>query len=168
MSDDTEKQHTAPLQDGKGEEPSVCEKQRDEYLAGWKRAQADLINYKKDEGKRLEETGLYAHMSMARELLPILDSFGFALATVEEGSPAYKGMALIQSQFLEVLKRKGIEKISVKRGDVFDPSFHEAMMEVEVPPDAEAVPSGKIVAELVPGYVMQGRTLRASKVTVAK
>ena len=77
-------------------------------------------------------------------------------------------MILIQSQFLETLKRKGIEKIVVKRGDDFDPAFHEAMMEVEVPPDAEAVPSGKIVAELVSGYVMSGRTLRASKVTVAK
>ena len=168
MSDDINKQSADPVSEEKSEALLACEKQRDEYLSGWKRAQADLINYKKDEGRRLEEAGVYAHMSVVRDLLPILDSFGFALATVEEGSPAYKGMVLIQSQLLDVLKRKGVEKIIVKRGDAFDPTFHEAMMEVDAPPDEDAVPSGSIVTELVAGYTMNGRTLRASKVTVAK
>lgn len=167
MSDDV-------LHNDGGAEPAAqnpallaCEKQRDEYLAGWKRAQADLINYKKDEARRLEEASVYAQVSMARDLLPMLDSFGFALATIEKDSPASKGMILIQSQFLEALKRKGVERIAVKRGDAFDPAFHEAMMEVDPPPDG-SVASGHIVDELVAGYALKERVIRAAKVSVAK
>ena len=34
-------------------------KQAQEYLNGWKRAKADLINYKKEEGQRMEDFSKY-------------------------------------------------------------------------------------------------------------
>ncbi|MBI4119468.1 MAG: nucleotide exchange factor GrpE, partial [Parcubacteria group bacterium] len=36
------------------EKLNLCEKEREEYLNGWRRAKADLINYKKEEMQRLE------------------------------------------------------------------------------------------------------------------
>ncbi len=150
-----------------GDELTQCQQKRDEYLNGWKRAQADFANYKKEENKRFDEAAVYAQMSVIKDVLPALDSFGFALATVEKESPAYKGMVMIQNQLLEGLKRRGVEKISVSRGDTFDPGVHEAMMEVDAPPDSADL-SGKILEELVPGYRMEGRVLRATKVKLAK
>ena len=37
------------------EELTKCQSEREEYLNGWKRAKADLINYQKDEQKRLDD-----------------------------------------------------------------------------------------------------------------
>jgi molecular chaperone GrpE len=148
----------------------TCEKQRDEYLNNWKRAAADFINYKKDEAKRFSEFASFAGEDLVKQLLPILDSFNLALLSVDKNTPAYQGMTMIQGQLLEVLKRKGVEKISVARGDVFNPSMHEAMLEVELPdnePEREKL-VGKIVEELSAGYRMSGRVIRAAKVKLAK
>jgi molecular chaperone GrpE len=147
-----------------------CEAKRDEYLNGWKRAQADFINYKKDESRRLQEATQYAKADVISDILPALDSFGFALSTIDKESSAYRGVVMIQGQLLDALKRKGLEKIAVVRGDTFDPNKHEAMMEVELPPDDPDRNTlvGKIVEELVPGYVMNGKVIRATKVKLAK
>jgi molecular chaperone GrpE len=133
-------------------------------------AAADFINYKKDEGKRFEQMIEYANANFVKDLLPVLDSFELGLSSVEKDGAAYKGMLMIRSQLQEALKKKGIERIVVKRGDVFNPEFHEAMMEVEIPPgEAEREKLvGKIVEELVPGYSLNGRTLRAAKVKLGR
>jgi molecular chaperone GrpE len=112
----------------------------------------------------------YANANFVKDLLPVLDSFELGLSSVEMDGAAYKGMLMIRSQLQEALKKKGIERIVVKRGDVFNPEFHEAMMEVEIPPgEAEREKLvGKIVEELVPGYSLNGRTLRAAKVKLGR
>ncbi len=146
---------------------SACEKQRDENLAGWKRTQADFINYKKEEVRRLEQATEYAALDFAQELLPVLDSFELGIGSIEKDTPAYKGMLMIRGQLIDGLRKKGIERIVVARGAVFKPEFHEAMMEVD-PPEGEQVESGCIVDELVPGYTLRGRVIRAAKVSLAK
>ncbi len=167
MSDDQNNQAQPDAANEFAAKLQEAEAKRDEYLNGWKRAQADFVNYKKDEAKRFDEAAGYASVRMVRELLPVLDSVGFALATFKKDDPAVKGVALIQSQFLEILKRLGVEKIAVAKGDMFDPSKHEAMMEVDAPPDSENL-SGKILEELVAGYEMEGRVIRAAKVKLVK
>ncbi len=44
-----------------------CGKDRDDYLAGWQRAKADFINYKKDEMRRMEELARYATEDLMEE-----------------------------------------------------------------------------------------------------
>ena len=44
--------------------------QRDEYLAGWARAKADLINYKKEEANRAVEVARYGSVDLIRTLFP--------------------------------------------------------------------------------------------------
>lgn len=144
--------------------------ERDEYLNGWKRAQADFINYKKEESRRFSELAQYAAADLTREVLPVLDSFELGLGALEKDSPAYKGMLMIRSQLQEVLKKKGVDRIPVARGDDFNPEFHEAMLEEEISPDnpdKDAL-AGKILEELVPGYSIKGRVIRAAKVKVGK
>ena len=53
---------------------------------------------------------------------------------------------------------------SSRVGKPFNAEFHQAMMEVEDP----SVPAGTVVQELIPGYLMAGRLLRAAMVAVSK
>ena len=52
-----------------------CQKEKDEYLAGWQRARADILNYKKEEMERIEEILKYAGEELILKILPILDNF---------------------------------------------------------------------------------------------
>jgi molecular chaperone GrpE len=164
MSDETKQ---APVSNDDTSGQSEITKERDEYLNGWRRAQADFVNYKKEESKRFEELVAFATADMVRDLLPALDSFELGLATLEKGSSAHKGMTMVKGQLQDILKRRGVEKMQISKGDVFDPNFHEAMMEVDAPPGEEGL-SGKILEELTAGYVVKGRVIRAAKVKLAK
>ena len=52
-----------------------CEEEREEYLNGWKRARADLINYKRDESERLKEMEGRGADRVVRELITVMDGF---------------------------------------------------------------------------------------------
>lgn len=171
MTDETKNsQNTEPQAQAEATELQKAEAQRDEYLNSWKRAAADFINYKKDEGKRFADMAGYAAADFVKDLLPVLDSFELGISSVDKDGPAYKGMLMIRGQLQEVLRKRGVERITVARGDAFNPEFHEAMMEVDLPPDdpEKEKLSGKILEELVPGYSSNGRVIRASKVKLGK
>jgi len=74
-----------------------------------------------------------------------------------------KGIYLIRSQMEDILKKRGLEKIDIKVGDVFDPAMMEAMTEVE-----SDLPHGAVVEEIEPGYRLHEKVLRASRVIVSK
>ena len=138
------------------------EKERHEYLDGWQRAKADLINYKKDEGKRFEEMGQFVGMGLIQELLPVLDSFDMAMA--HGMTPEIeKGILLIRSQLMDVLKKKGIEEIAVSPGDGFNPAMHESMGEAESDHAA-----GTVANIIQKGYMLAGRVIRPARVRLSK
>jgi len=91
-----------------------CEKEREEYLNGWKRAKADFINYKKEEAERFGEFARLSNEGLISELTTVLDSFELGLAVVDSSSPAHKGMLLIRNQLEDLLRKYGLEKITVK------------------------------------------------------
>ena len=137
-------------------------KERDEYLDGWKRAKADLINYKKDELKRLEEVARFGSESLILELISILDDFDLALVTLEESGQVEKGVYLIRSRFEDILKRRGLKRINVKAGDKFDPAIHEAISTVD------GGEEGMIAEEIEAGYALHGKVVRPARVKVYK
>ena len=151
-----------------GDELSQCKAQAQEYLNGWQRAKADFVNYKNDEARRLEDTARFITRSLMQDLLPLLDSFELALKhfgaekTAGE-SEQEKGILLIRSQMMDILKKRGLETIAVKVGDPFNPEKHEALGEMEAD-----LPSGSIAEEIQKGYTLQGRVLRPARVRVAK
>ena len=140
-----------------------AEKQRDEYLAGWQRAKADLINYKKEEFAHLTEVAQYGSVDLIADLITVLDNFDLGLRALEKQGPVEKGVYLIKSQIEDILKKRGLEKVSIKPGDPFDPSIAEAMAEVE-----SDHPPGTVVEEIEPGYRLHDKVLRAARVIVAK
>ena len=136
----------------------------EEYLNGWKRAQADLTNSRNEENKRLAEFAKFALESLMKDLITVLDSFSLASAAIAETDTARKGMRIIQSQLEDALKKYGLEKIMVTEGDVFDPAKHEAMALV----DGNGKPPETVAEELEKGYSLNGKVLKPARVTVTK
>jgi molecular chaperone GrpE len=140
-----------------------AEKQRDEYLAGWQRTKADFINYKKEKMKHLEDVARYGSEDLLKDLIGVLDNFDLALRTMEKTGTVERGIYLIRSQIEDILKKRGLEKVSVKAGDEFDPMIAEAMTEV-----ASEQPQGTIVEEVEPGYRLGDKILRPARVILSK
>ena len=145
-------------------EPTT-DKERDECLAGWKRAQADLVNYRADEHKRFEEFAKFAHENVLKDLIAVLDSFALALKAIPEGDAAGKGASLIRAQLEEVTRKYGLERIMVGKGSPFDPRYHEA---VAAKPPENGEGADAILEEVEAGYALRGKVIRPARVIVAK
>lgn len=136
-----------------------AEEKKKEYLNGWKRARADLANYKKEESKRLQRFLEFSRAEWILELLPVLDSFYRAK---DLSGKEKEGLERIRKQFEDFLEKEGVKRIEVL-GKEFDPSLAEAVEEVES--DKEP---GTVVEVLRNGYRMGERLLRPAKVVVSK
>ncbi|OGN94539.1 MAG: nucleotide exchange factor GrpE [Chloroflexi bacterium RBG_13_50_10] len=147
------------LQQALAEEKEKAER----YLANWQRSQADLQNYARRAEQEKSETVEFANRTLILDLLPILDDFERALASLSvelEGQNWTDGIELIYNKLKTVLEAQGLAEIKAK-GECFDPYFHEAAGQV----DGE---EGIIVDELRKGYQFKGKLLRPSMVMVGK
>ena len=143
-----------------------CQKLKEEYLAGWQRARAELLNYKKEEMERIGEIIKYADVGLISKILPILDNFEIAEKKLPENlkqDENIKGILQIKNQILDFLKNQGVEEIK-SLGEKFNPNFQEIVEIVETK-DKE---SGVVIEEIQKGYKIHGRLLRPAKVKVAK
>jgi molecular chaperone GrpE (heat shock protein) len=70
---------------------------------------------------------------------------------------------MVLKQFKDALAKVGVRALQVQ-GEPFDPTRHEAVEVVSVPPRAD----GLIMAEVQPGYMIHDRLLRPAKVVVGK
>ena len=137
--------------------------ERDEYLDGWKRSKADLINYKKEELRRLEDMAKYATEDIMKDLIAVLDSFDLALVSLKSvGNGAEKGVQMIKNQFEDSLKKNGLMRINASPGEEFDPARHEAMAVVE------GGESGHVAEEVESGYMLYNKVLRPIRVKIFK
>jgi molecular chaperone GrpE len=129
------------------------------------RALAEVDNVKRRTQRERDEYVRYANERLIADLLPILDNFDRALEAAratQEAAKVVEGVALIQRELLKVLERAGVTRYSAL-GQRFDPNRHEAtgrVVSVNQPPDT-------VVAEVTPGYTLNGRVLRAAQVVVA-
>jgi len=103
------------------EDISKIKKERDEYLAGWQRAKADLINFKKETAESLGTFSDLAKVESIRELLSVYD------ALCEGEKHSIEGLRPIKSLFEQILQREGIERIEPHVGDALDPTRHESV-----------------------------------------
>jgi len=139
------------------------ERERDEYKAGWQRAKADFINYKKEEAKNLEDIARYGSIDLVKDLIAVMDNFDLALRTFEKEGPVEKGLYLIRTQIEDILKKRGLEKMTVSQGIRSIPQSPRHFSEVE-----SEHPPGTIVVEIEPGYRLHEKILRPVRVIVSK
>ncbi len=153
-------------QENKPTELEEVKKQAEQYLDGWKRAKADLINYKKEESQHLADIANYTRHGYIYSLLPMLDNLNL---TVSQMPPELledanvKGLLMVKTQLEDFLKANGVEAIK-SVGEKFDPNLHEVIQAVET----EGQESGTVVEEVRTGYKIDGNLLRPAKVKVAK
>ncbi len=132
-----------------------CEKEKSEYLAGWQRAKADLINYKKEQEQKNSALFKFANETFISEILPVLDSFEQAMKHDKS-----EGIQQLYNQLKNILKNQGLEEIE-SIGKKFSPEFHEAVEEGKGK-------KGIMIKELQKGYSLNKKTIRPSKVKVGK
>lgn len=130
-------------------------------LAGWQRAQADSVNYRKRLEQEREEAVKYANTNLLSKLIPVLDDFDRALCNVPKeiaDVPWVKGVKLIQESMLKTLETQGLKPINCV-GAAFDPSYHEALMTCKGK-------EGIVIQEIQKGYMYNNRLLRPARVMV--
>lgn len=135
------------------------------------RAHAEMDNMRKRAERDKEETAKYAITRFARDVVTVADNFERAVQAVPQAAveqdPALKslveGVSMTEREFLNVLERYGVKRISPK-GEMFNPHHHQAMMEMQ---NLEVAP-GTILDVFQPGYLIEDRVLRPAMVVVAK
>ncbi|HJR24637.1 MAG TPA: nucleotide exchange factor GrpE [Acidimicrobiales bacterium] len=128
--------------------------ERDRFLDGLQRTQADLENHKKQSQRRLADEVERRVGSFAEALLPVLDACDAALA---HGATEVEPVA---TALLLALEKEGLTRLDPS-GQPFDPTVAEAVL--HEPGDG----GEPVVSEVLrPGYAWQGRVLRPATVKV--
>lgn len=143
----------------------AAEKQRDEYLELARTTRADFENYQKRFQRDLATERRFAQMPLAGDLLPALDNLDRALAAANQAGdqgPLVQGVALVQNQLLDVLKRHDVTRVEAQ-GQPFDPNLHQAVMQQ---PSADHPPQ-TVLQVLEQGYMLHERVLRPARVIVS-
>jgi molecular chaperone GrpE len=129
----------------------------------YKRALADLDNYRKRSGRELDRRVADARDAVLLEWLDVLDNVERALRMEEPGAPAFAGMRAVLDQMESVLGRQGVTRTGTA-GEPFDPERHEAV-EVRATDD---VPDRTVVDVARSGFSHGDRMLRPAQVVVAR
>lgn len=130
------------------------------------RSCADFENYKKRAEREKTECITFANEGLLSEILPVVDNFSRALDHASNDTTLTslkEGVGLTIEQLWGVLKKCGLVEIPAI-GEKFDPSVHHAISHEA----AADYPSGTVVKEFQKGYILKGRLLRPSMVSVAK
>lgn len=131
------------------------------------RAKADEDNLRRRTELDIEKAHKFALEKFVNELLPVIDSLDRALEVADKANPdmapMVEGIELTLKSMLDVVRKFGVEVIADT--DVpLDPNVHQAIAMVE----SEDVAAGKVLGVMQKGYTLNGRTIRAAMVTVAK
>jgi molecular chaperone GrpE len=138
--------------------------ERDEHLAGWQRAKADLVNFRRnvEEDRVRDQARLKGKVIQA--VLPTLDSFESAVADKSWGEVEQhwrEGVERIKDQLEKSLGREGLVSFG-SAGDSFDPNLHECM---SVVPTSDA--GDETIAQVLQkGYKIGDEVIRPAKVIV--
>jgi len=130
-------------------------------LAGWQRAQADFINYKRRSGQEKEEIGKFANSALILSILPVLDDLERAFDSIPPRLAKLdwvNGIKLIERKLRASLETQGLSSIKAL-GEPFDPHLHEAMR-------CGNGKEGIVIEELLKGYKLHDKVIRPARVVV--
>ncbi|NDJ56715.1 nucleotide exchange factor GrpE [Enterobacteriaceae bacterium 4M9] len=141
----------------------VQERERDALL----RAKAEMDNLRRRTEQDVEKAHKFALEKFVNELLPVLDSLDRALEVADKDGAGMaamiEGIELTRKSMLDVVRKFGVEVV----GDInvpFNPDVHQAIAMVE----SDEVSPNHVLMVMQKGYTLNGRTIRAAMVSVAK
>lgn len=142
-----------------------CEQEKREYLDGWQRSQADMVNLKKDIEKQRSDFQKYAKSDLITQIIPVLDSFDMAFSNTQ-GVPEnwLSGVKYIYDQFISILTDNGVKQFNPE-GEKFDHNRHTS---IETKAVDQKEKDDIILKVLQKGYELNGEVLREAKVVVGK
>ncbi|OHA17647.1 MAG: nucleotide exchange factor GrpE [Candidatus Taylorbacteria bacterium RIFCSPHIGHO2_01_FULL_46_22b] len=150
------------------EKLKIALEERQEYLTGWQRAKADLINARKRDEEDRKSFSKFANEQLIEELLPVLESFQMAMANKEAWEKADKnwrtGVEYIYSQLNKVLSEHGIIELN-PINEKFDHAKHEATGYEQV---TDKSLEHSIIKVIQKGYSLNGKVLKVPKVVVGE
>jgi len=130
------------------------------------RISAEFENYKKRSVREINEFRKYANESLIKEILSVADNLERALDSSRSDKQADTGLVEgVDMTLKEILNI--FEKFSVKPveslGKLFDPAFHQAVMQEET----DSYPGNTVINEIQKGYMMHDRLIRPAMVVVS-
>jgi molecular chaperone GrpE len=135
---------------------------RDRYV----RLKADLDNVRRHAGAEKDRLTAAGKDALLEDIFPMLDHLQRAIRAGENGggrdSGILRGVKMVYSEFLSVLKKHGVKKIKAL-GEPFDPRLHEAVAVQEHP----EYPEHTVMEEVRHGFMRGDRLLRPAHVIVA-
>jgi len=140
--------------------------EKEEYLDGWQRTQADFANYKKRVERDRQQVQQNATANVIRRYVEILDDLERALANQPqdgEGAVWADGIDLVYRKWLSALELDDVKPMEVD-DHLFDPTLHEAISQEE----SDEHESGEIIEVVQTGYSIGDRVLRPARVRVAQ
>jgi molecular chaperone GrpE len=159
MSDKQDEQQIVSPEDQIAE----LEAKNTELMNNWKRAVADLENYKKRKEAEGPEMMVFAKEITVAKLMPSLQNLEQVLKYAPEDEKYKDWLTGLRATIMQL--EKDMEELGVKKiktvGESFDPSLHEAVEEK----DGEA---GKILSEIQPGFTLNSKVIIPAKVVVGK
>ena len=142
----------------------------DEHWDRLLRTAADLENFKKRAARERIESAQSAAAALVQKLLPVLDHFEMAQSAAQNAQAPQSaiaalqdGITMIQQQLKSILAETGLEEVEAN-GKPFDPTLHEAVMQMET----ADTPEGQVVQQIRKGYKLRDRLLRPAAVVVAQ
>ncbi len=143
---------------------AAAEKRIDELEAGIARMESERDKLRERRRRELDDARQHGLAPTLKELLPVLDHLEMAVAHASaEPEKLVEGVSMIVGQFGRALESRGVARVDASPGVSFDPERHEALQRVETTDH----PAGTVLNELRAGYILNGRLLRAARVTVA-
>jgi molecular chaperone GrpE len=107
-----------------------------------------------------------ANKELMVAILPTLDDFERAITELkknEEHEAQLQGVYLIYNKLNSTVTQKGLAKVAVEKGDVFNAEIHEAITQITAPTEDL---KGKIIDVIENGYKLGEKIIRFPKVIV--
>ncbi|WP_207780084.1 nucleotide exchange factor GrpE, partial [Listeria monocytogenes] len=131
------------------------------------RTKAEMENLRRRTEQDIEKAHKFALEKFINELLQVIDSLDRALEVAnkenQDMAEMVEGIELTLKSMLDVVRKFGVEVIA-ETNVPLDPNVHQAIAMVET----EDVAPNHVLAVMQKGYNLNGRTIRAAMVTVAK
>jgi len=141
----------------------VEQRERDTLL----RTKAEMENLRRRTELDIEKAHKFALDKFVNELLPVIDSLDRALEVSDKSNPdlapMIEGIELTQKSMVDVMRKFGVEVVG-DTGVSFNPDVHQAIAMVE----SDDVAPNHVLMVMQKGYTLNGRTLRAAMVSVAR
>ncbi len=143
---------------------AAAEAKAQENWNSYRRAVAELDNYRKRMERELDNARKYAVERFAQELLPVSDALEAGIKSGAANPAALLEGAQATLRELQRAFDKAAIKIIDPIGQPFDPNWHEAMAVQE----SREQPPNTVLAVIQRGYSLNGRLLRPARVIVSK